>query len=178
MKWRLLLPGASEPRLPELNPSGLQVSVFQTALRSLGHRSIVVVGNYGLARYVGTISSKSTSFTPSSILFRPRRCSLPVRPFGRTDPATWDGSLASKLHGWSRRVLPPGPIGLLRRPFIAIAGLAAGSLNIRGEGLRRKGHTRSSRPSEREPGISAVIPGRRAAASPESITAIISVSLR
>src|ERR1051325_9712735 len=24
MKWRLLLPGASEPRLPELNPSGLQ----------------------------------------------------------------------------------------------------------------------------------------------------------
>jgi len=22
-KWRLLLPGASEPRLPELNPSGL-----------------------------------------------------------------------------------------------------------------------------------------------------------
>src|SRR6185437_15256610 len=25
--------------------------------------------------------------------------------------------------GWSRRVLPPGPKGLLRRPFIAIAGL-------------------------------------------------------
>src|SRR5262249_34705374 len=24
--------------------------------------------------------------------------------------------------GWRRRVLPPGPIGLLRRPFIAIAG--------------------------------------------------------
>jgi hypothetical protein len=23
VKWRLLLPGASEPRLPELNPSGL-----------------------------------------------------------------------------------------------------------------------------------------------------------
>jgi hypothetical protein len=42
--------------------------------------------------------SKSTPFTPSSILFRPR---------------LW----------WSRRVLPPGPIGLLRRPFIAIAGL-------------------------------------------------------
>src|SRR5215475_942580 len=25
--------------------------------------------------------------------------------------------------GWRRRVLPPGPMGLLRRPFIAIAGL-------------------------------------------------------
>src|SRR5882672_10523067 len=64
-------------------------------LRSLRYRSIVVVGNYGLARYVGAISGKSTSFTPSSILFRP--------------------------HWWSRRVLPPGPIGLLRRPFIAIS---------------------------------------------------------
>src|ERR1700722_625087 len=42
---------------------------------------------------------KSASFTPSSILFRPRR--------------KW----------WSRRVPPPGPKGLLRRPFIAISGL-------------------------------------------------------
>ena len=42
-------------------------------LRGLCNRSIVVVGNYGLARYVGAISGKSTSFTPSSILFRPRR---------------------------------------------------------------------------------------------------------
>jgi len=40
---------------------------------------------------------------------------------------------------WSRRVLPPGPIGLLRRPFIAIAGLAAGPLNIGAGRLRRKG---------------------------------------
>src|ERR1044072_6759921 len=40
-------------------------------LRGLRYRSIVVVGNYGLARYVGAISGKSTSFTPSSILFRP-----------------------------------------------------------------------------------------------------------
>src|SRR5262249_59950379 len=49
--------------------------------------------------------SKSAPFTPSSILFRPRRSSriLELR--------------------WRRRVLPPGPIGLLRRPFIAIAGL-------------------------------------------------------
>src|SRR5882724_4409588 len=40
-------------------------------LRGLRYRSIVVVGNYGLARYVGAISGKSTFFTPSSILFRP-----------------------------------------------------------------------------------------------------------
>jgi hypothetical protein len=29
VKWRLLLPGASEPRLTELNPSGLQVWFFK-----------------------------------------------------------------------------------------------------------------------------------------------------
>src|SRR5215467_2975294 len=44
-KWRLLLPGASEPRLRLLRPQDFR-SVFQTALRGLGHRSIVVVGNY------------------------------------------------------------------------------------------------------------------------------------
>jgi hypothetical protein len=44
-KWRLLLPGASEPRLRLLRPQGFN-SVFQTALRGLGNRSIVVVGNY------------------------------------------------------------------------------------------------------------------------------------
>src|SRR4029077_4679319 len=33
------------------------------------------------------------------------------------------GQVRGPLHGWRRRVLPPGPIGLLRRPFIAIAGL-------------------------------------------------------
>src|SRR5262244_278200 len=53
----------------------------------------------------GTMPSKSTPFTPSSILFRPRRSSRILE--------LW----------WRRRVLPPGPIGLLRRPFIAIAGL-------------------------------------------------------
>ena len=55
-------------------------------LRGLGNRSIVVVGNYGMARYVGTISGKSTSFTPSSILFRPRRCSAKVQPYGQDRP--------------------------------------------------------------------------------------------
>src|SRR5205809_3749441 len=78
-----------------------------------------------MARYVGTISGKSTSFTPSSILFRPRRC-------GRF-------RLGTRPHGWRRRVLPPGPKGLLRRPFITIATLAGGIPNIGGKALRRKG---------------------------------------
>jgi hypothetical protein len=39
------LPGASEPRLRLLRPQDFR-SVFQTALRGLGNRSIVVVGNY------------------------------------------------------------------------------------------------------------------------------------
>ena len=48
-KWRLLLPGASEPRLTVLTRQGFK-SVFQTALRSLSNRSIVVVCNYETAR--------------------------------------------------------------------------------------------------------------------------------
>ena len=48
-KWRLLLPGASEPRLTELNPPGLQFGL-SNRLRGLSNRSIVVVCNYGLAR--------------------------------------------------------------------------------------------------------------------------------
>src|SRR3977135_4559417 len=37
-------------------------------------------------------------------------------------PAQNQRDLESGL-GWRRRVLPPGPKGLLRRPFIAISGL-------------------------------------------------------
>src|SRR5262245_45310508 len=44
-EWRLLLPGASEPRLTLLRRQDFR-SVFQTALRGLSNRSIVVVGNY------------------------------------------------------------------------------------------------------------------------------------
>ncbi len=61
--------------------------------------------------------SESSTFTPSSILFRPRRS--PNRT-GRSGL------------GWRRRVPPPGPIGLFRRTFIAIAGLATGKGNIEG----------------------------------------------
>jgi hypothetical protein len=41
--------------------------------------------------------------------------------------------------GWSRRVLPPGPNGLLQRPFIAIAG------------LRRHPEYRAARLTKKEP---------------------------
>ena len=58
---------------------------------------------------------KSTTFTPSSILFRPRPQAAPIGCQG-----LW----------WRRRVPPPGPMGLLRRPFIAIAGLSTGRPNI------------------------------------------------
>src|SRR3954464_15154583 len=60
-------------------------------LRGLRYRSIVVVGNYGLVHHGGTIPGKSTSFTPSSILFRPRRCSPRVQPH-RKDRSHLDGT--------------------------------------------------------------------------------------
>src|SRR5882762_3975521 len=64
-------------------------------LRGLRYRSIVVVGNYGLVHHGGTIPGKSTSFTPSSILFRPRRCSPQVQPYGE-DRSHRDGDLRRK----------------------------------------------------------------------------------
>ena len=48
-KWGLLLPGAPEPRLTLLRRQGFR-SVYSNRLRGLSNRSIVVVGNYGLAR--------------------------------------------------------------------------------------------------------------------------------
>src|SRR5258705_9605402 len=44
--------------------------------------------------------------------------------------------------GWSRRVLPPGPKGLLRRPFIAISGL-------RRHPQYKRGRLRNEDPSSR-----------------------------
>jgi len=45
IEWGLLLPGAPEPRLMLLRHQGFR-SVFQTALRGLSNRSIVVIRNY------------------------------------------------------------------------------------------------------------------------------------
>src|SRR6266849_10557034 len=119
-KWRLLLPGASEPRLRLLRPQGFN-SVFQTALRGLGNRSIVVVGNYEFGPItVEPCRAKARPLRPRRSYFAPAGNSdqEPVHPE--------DGCVDQLLitaPWWRRRVLPPGPIGLLRRPFIAIAGL-------------------------------------------------------
>src|SRR5215216_6971945 len=72
--------------------------------------------------------SKSAPFTPSSILFRPRR--------SPGHPGLW----------WRRRVPPPGPIGLLRRPFIAIAGLRQ-PLQYKPQWLTKKEASSTRRPS-------------------------------
>ena len=78
MKWRLLLPGASEPRLTELNPLGLQdgfsdcVTQPEQPEQSCRWQLLQWPDNGG------TMPSKSSSFTPSSILFRPRRSPLPL----------------------------------------------------------------------------------------------------
>src|SRR2546423_1527210 len=103
-KWGLLLPGAPEPRLPLLRRQDFR-SVFQTALRGLSNRSIVVVGNYES----GPITAEPC-----------RAKARPLRP-RRSCFAPAETRRVAGL-GWRRRVLPPRPNGLLRRPFIAIAG--------------------------------------------------------
>ena len=70
---------------------------------------------------------KSPIFTPSSILFRPQQ-EPPFRTGG-----SW----------WRRRVPPPGPNGLLHRPFIAIA-TRGGGMNISAESDDAKGLTKQA----------------------------------
>ncbi|TGR71187.1 hypothetical protein EN837_07080 [bacterium M00.F.Ca.ET.194.01.1.1] len=69
--------------------------------------------------------SKSSIFTPLSILFRPHQ-----------KPAF---HLKAAGFWWRRRVPPPGPIGLLHRPFIAIAGLPRQGSYRRFDRLRKGG---------------------------------------
>ena len=74
MKWRLLLPGASD--LLQGPTTRTLDLVFQTALRSPSNRSKVVVSSYCIAD--NDIPGKN-AFTPSSILFRPAKG---ARPWG------------------------------------------------------------------------------------------------
>ena len=99
------MPGASGPRLTELNPLGLQVRCFKPLTRPEQPEHSCRWQLWYWPDNDGTIPGKSAFFTPSSILVRPRR------------------NPSSPGFGWSRRVLPPGPKGLLQRPFIAISGL-------------------------------------------------------
>src|SRR5436305_8222974 len=110
MKWRLLLPGASEPRLTELNPLGLQdgLSNCVTQPEQPEH-------------------SCRLQLLHSPITAEPyREKTRPLRP-----RRSWFAPAETRSQGgfgWRRRVLPPGPNGLLRRPFISIAGEPAPSI--------------------------------------------------
>ncbi len=69
---------------------------------------------------------ESLSFTPSSILFRPHQMQPPEKPdltpAGRVHELSPLVGFSGGHMWWRRRVLPPGPMGLLRQPFIAISG--------------------------------------------------------
>ena len=127
-KWRLLLPGASEPRLTELNPLGLQTWSFKPLTRPEQPEhscrlQLVLWPDNG-----GTMPGKRASFTPSSILFRPRSgsrrgnqqpavCLMPVAALGAdlelveapgTAPGS-DGFITTAIYRHSR-VAPALPI--------------------------------------------------------------------
>src|SRR6266700_84601 len=110
MKWRLLLPGASEPRLAELNPLGLQNGlsncVTQPEQPEHSCRLQLLHSPITAEQY----REKTRPFRPRRSCFAPAEARICV-----------DGL------GWRRRVLPPGPNGLLRRQFISIAGEPARS---------------------------------------------------
>ena len=92
------MPGASEPRLRLLRPQDFR-SVFQTALRGLGNRSIVVIGNYEC----GPITAE-----PCRAKARPLR---PRRSY--FDPVIGDGNAQSN------ESLLAGPLGLVESPGTA-----------------------------------------------------------
>src|SRR5262245_34906494 len=96
-------------------------SVFQTALRSLGNRSIVVVGNYEFGPITAEpCRAKARPLRPRRSYFAPTGAALQSALSSRPTPPQREIA-QEEPHRWRRRVLPPGPIGLLRRPFIAIA---------------------------------------------------------
>src|SRR5215468_10667506 len=95
-KWRLLLPGASEPRLTLLRRQDFK-SVFQTALRGLSHRSIVVIGNYE----IGPITAEPCRAKARPL--RPRRsCFAPVVEAPGTAPGS-DRFITTAIYRHSRQ---------------------------------------------------------------------------
>src|SRR5437588_4652934 len=114
-KWRLLLPGASEPRLKLLRPQDFS-SVFQTALRGLGNRSIVVVGNYECGPI--TVEPCRAKARP----LRPRRSY-----FAPVSGTSNQGSLARTLASDYCPLMveapgpAPGPAGFIGPPIYCIA---------------------------------------------------------
>src|SRR6185437_12822413 len=83
-KWRLLLPGASEPRLTAAKTARacrLGYSSCLTQPEQPEHSCHWQLWNW--PDNGGTMPSESPPFTPSSILFRPRRCRSVVPSYGR-----------------------------------------------------------------------------------------------
>src|SRR5262245_41239407 len=108
-KWRLLLPGASEPRLARLSVRTSR-SVFQAALRSLSNRSIVVVGNYCCGPITAEpCRAKARPLHPRRSCFAPAKAQ--ARPWALVEaPGTAPGSdrlITTAIYRHSR--LAPAP---------------------------------------------------------------------
>jgi len=88
-------------------PTGLEPSTC-TALRSDGHRSIVVIGNYKFDPITAvSCRAKEQPLHPRRSYFAPATART------HQESGLW----------WRRRVPPPGPDGLLRSLFITIVAL-------------------------------------------------------
>ena len=120
MKWRLLLPGASEPRLKGANPSGLDFR-YPDRLRGEGDRSIVVVGNYSF----GPITAEPCRAKAQPL--RPRRsCFAP--------------SISHRLR-WFMVEAPgtaPGSDGFITLPVYRHSRIAPAGWNIGTSGMGEK----------------------------------------
>jgi hypothetical protein len=146
-KWRLLLPGASEPRLRLLRPQGFR-SVFQTALRGLGNRSIVVVGNYGCGPItVEPCRAKARPLRPRRSYFAPISGIGDQRSVVRTPLTSDHRPLMVEAPGTA-----PGSDRFIAAAIYRHSRLAPAPTNIRPAGGRKKtGHARRG---EREGGAS------------------------
>jgi hypothetical protein len=125
------LPGASEPRLKLLRPQDFR-SVFQTALRGLGNRSIVVVGNYECGPItVEPCRAKARPLRPRRSYFAPvSAISNQWSPHQRlltTDP------LMVEAPGTA-----PGSDGFITTAVYCHSRLAPALLNIGAQGGRKK----------------------------------------
>ena len=114
-KWRLLLPGASEPRLKGANPSGLDFR-YTDRLRGECDRSIVVVGNYRF----GPITAEPCRAKAQPL--RPRRsCFAPS--ISRPEPV--EGRFMVEAPGTA-----PGSDGFITLPVYRHSRIAPAPWNI------------------------------------------------
>ena len=116
------MPGACEPRLSRLKAKGF---------------------DFGLSRRIKQREQPEHSCHWQLLIGPLRRYHLEQKHtlYALVDPISPPSQAAAIICGlwWRRRVPPPGPMGLLRWPFIAIAGLAVGKVNIGGRRKEEKG---------------------------------------